>query len=66
MKIIQLSGSHYEIGLQMGEILKETQGYPPKYSGEVLEKSRPYEEQVGIYAPDLLDEFRGIAELTIM
>lgn len=62
MKIIQLSGSHYEIGLQMGEILEETQGYPPKYSGEVLEKSRPYEEQVGIYAPDLLDEFRGIAD----
>lgn len=62
MKKIQFRGSHYEIGLQMGEILKETQGYPPNYPGEVLEKSRPYEEQVRIYAPDLLDEFRGIAD----
>ena len=37
-------------------------GYPPKYPQEVLEKSRAYEEQVRIYAPDLLDEFRGVAD----
>jgi len=62
MRRIELRGSHYEIGLQMGEILKETEGYPPKCPQEVLEKSRPYEEQVRIYAPGLLEEFRGIAD----
>ncbi len=62
MKKIELRGSHYEIGIQMGEILKRTDGYPPKYPKEVLEKSRPYEEQVRVYAPDLLEEFRGIAD----
>ena len=62
MKKIELLGSHYEIGLQLGEILKTARGYPPKYSPQVLEKSHPYEEQVRTYAPDLLDEFRGIAD----
>lgn len=62
MRRIELRGSHFEIGLQMGEILKGTEGYPPKYSKETLEKSRPDEEQVRIYAPDLLEEFRGIAD----
>jgi hypothetical protein len=46
----------------MGEILKRTNGYPPKYPQDILEKSHAYEEQVGIFAPDLLDEFRGIAD----
>ncbi len=46
----------------MGEILKREHGYPPKYPKEVLEKSRAYEEQIKIYAPGLLDEFRGIAD----
>lgn len=59
---ITLTGSHYEIGLKMGEILKTTQGYPPKYPDEVLEKSHTFEEQVKVYAPDLIDEFRGIAD----
>jgi len=59
---IKLTGSHYEIGLRLGAIVKRTHGYPPKYPKEVLEKSRAYEEQVRIYAPDLLDEFRGIAD----
>jgi hypothetical protein len=62
IKQIELSGAHYEIGLQMGEILKETKGYPPKYPQEVLDKSHPYEEQIRTYAPDLLDEFRGISD----
>jgi len=62
LKQIVLSGSHYEIGLQMGEILKTTGGYPPKYPQKVLDKSKAYEEQVVIYAPDLLDEFRGISD----
>ena len=61
MKKIEFRGSHYEIGLQMGEILKETEGYPPEYPQEVLEKTHPYEDQIKIYAPDLLQEFRGIA-----
>lgn len=62
MRKIELSGSHYKIGLRLGEILKRERGYPPKYPKEVLEKSQAYEEQVKIYAPDLLDEFRGIAD----
>lgn len=62
MRKIKLAGSHYEIGLQLGAILKQERGYPPKYSQEVLDKSRQYEEQVKLYAPDLLDEFRGIAD----
>jgi predicted choloylglycine hydrolase len=61
-KSLEFNGSHYEIGLQMGEILKRTNGYPPKYPQDILEKSHAYEEQVGIFAPDLLDEFRGIAD----
>ncbi len=62
MRKIELRGSHYKIGLRLGEILKEEPGYPPKYPREVLEKSRAYEEKVKIYAPDLLDEFQGIAD----
>ncbi len=62
IKSIELSGSHYEIGLKMGEILRSTQGYPPTYPDQALEKSHPYEEQVKIFAPDLIDEFRGIAD----
>jgi predicted choloylglycine hydrolase len=61
MKKINLAGSHYEIGLKLGNILKREQGYP-RYSKDVLEKSRAYEEQIRIYAPGLLDEFRGIAD----
>lgn len=62
MRKIELSGSHYQIGLILGEILKREDGYPPKYSREILAKSRAYEEQVKMYAPDLLDECRGIAD----
>lgn len=61
MKKINLVGSHYEIGLKLGDILKREHGYP-KYSREVLEKSRAYEEQLRIYTPGLLDEFSGIAD----
>jgi len=62
MKQIELEGSHYEIGLQMGEILQEEPGYPPEYAQEVLDKARAYEEQLEAWAPDLLEEFRGIAD----
>jgi len=62
VKKIELVGSHYEIGLKLGKILKKTRGYPPKYTQEILEKSHAYEKQVGNYAPGLLDEFRGIAD----
>ena len=64
MKSINLKGSHYEIGLQIGEILEgeKKTGYPPKFSKEVLEKSHPYEEMVRKYAPYLLEEYRGIAD----
>lgn len=62
LKIYDLKGSHYEIGRQLGEILKKTGGYPPKYDEETKAKAKPYEEQVGQYCPGLLDEFRGIAD----
>lgn len=62
IKDIHLKGSHYEIGLQMGEVLKTTGGFPPKFPEEVLSKSPHYEEQIRIHAPDLLDEFHGIAD----
>ncbi len=62
MRKLELRGSHYEIGLKMGEILKEEKGYPPKYAKEVLDKAQAYEEQVKVFAPDLLEECRGIAD----
>ena len=62
MKKLELKGTYYEMGLQMGEILKKTAGYPPSFPKEVLKKSVEYEEQVKKYTPDLLDEFRGIAD----
>ena len=62
MKKIELEGSYYEMGLQMGEILKETAGYPPNFKKEALEKAVPYEEQARKYTPDLLEEFRGISD----
>jgi hypothetical protein len=62
LKKIELHGSHYEIGLQMGEILSKERSYPPPYAEEILKKAHPYEEQVRRHTPDLLDEFRGIAD----
>ena len=64
MKSIKLKGTHYEIGLQIGEILEDEKktGYPPKFSKEVLEKSHPYEEVVKKYAPYLLEEYRGLSD----
>ena len=64
MKSIELKGTHYEIGLQIGEILKDEKntGYPPKFTKEVLEKSHPYEEVVKKYAPYLLEEYRGLSD----
>ena len=62
MKKLKLKGTYYEMGLQMGEFLKETEGYPPKFPKEVLEKSVVYEEEARKYTPDLLEEFRGIAD----
>jgi predicted choloylglycine hydrolase len=62
LRKIVLAGSHYEIGRKLGDILKGERGYPPKYSKEVLEKARGYEEQVKRFASELLDECRGIAD----
>jgi hypothetical protein len=36
MKSIELAGSHYEIGLKLGRILKKEHGYPPRYPKEVV------------------------------
>ena len=59
---LKFSGSHYEIGLQIGETQKNESGYPPQYPEEILRKSKPFEEQIRLHAPGFLDEFRGIAD----
>ena len=65
MQKIEAKGSHYEIGLKLGEYLekeKTISGYPPVYSKDVLEKSHAYEDIVKKYAPGLLEENRGISD----
>jgi len=46
----------------LGKALEKESSYPPKFSEEVLKKSHVYEEAAKKYAPDLLDEFRGISD----
>ncbi|MCK5304090.1 MAG: hypothetical protein KAJ72_02500, partial [Candidatus Heimdallarchaeota archaeon] len=64
MKQYNLEGSYYEIGTQTGKILlnQKKNGYPPKYSKEILEKTTPYEEAVKEFFPEILEEFRGMAD----
>ncbi|NPD90215.1 MAG: hypothetical protein HGN29_16000 [Asgard group archaeon] len=62
MKKIEAKGSYYEIGLQLGKALEKDKSYPPKFTEEVLKKSLVYEEIAKKYAPDLLDEFKGITD----
>ncbi len=64
MKEFKVKGSYYDIGIKNGEIVKFyiDDGYPPKFSQENLEKSKTFEKVIADYCPDLLDEFRGMAE----
>lgn len=59
---LELEGTYYEIGRQIGKALEKVKSYPPKFPQEVLEKSHPYEEVAKKYTPDLLEEFRGLAD----
>ena len=64
MKQYNLEGSYYDIGTQTGKILvnEKKNGYPPLYSKDVLEKTAPYEEAVKKFFPEILEEFRGMAD----
>ena len=59
---LELNGSYYEIGRQLGKHLSKVKSYPPKFSKETLEKTLPYEEMAKKYTPDLLEEFRGLSD----
>ncbi len=67
----KVSGSYYEIGLQIGEKLKQVrieiekytnEPYPPMFSSEKLKLAMKFEEEVQKYAPELLEEMKGIAD----
>jgi len=64
MQEIKLSGSYYDIGKKCGEILipQKEKGYPPKFSTENIENSKPYEKEVKKYAPEILEELQGVAD----
>lgn len=64
MYFVNSNGLYYDIGLNNGKILidQKNKGFPPKFSRENLEKSKAYMKMVDDYCPDLLDEFRGMAE----
>ena len=64
MRHIHLKGSRREIGLQAARILADERetGYPPDYPEEVLEKAMEYDEQVGLIAPEYLEELHVISE----
>ncbi|MHA2202283.1 MAG: hypothetical protein ACW991_01215 [Candidatus Hodarchaeales archaeon] len=64
MYVQRVSGTYYEMGLKIGQTLKTTksEGIIPTFSAEKLEKGMTYEAEVRKYAPDLLDELRGIAD----
>ncbi|NHJ85739.1 MAG: hypothetical protein FK734_09775 [Asgard group archaeon] len=64
MKVINNTGSYFEIGFNNGKYLIEVipEGFPPKFSQEKLEKAKEYGKVVGDYFPELLDELRGMSE----
>ena len=64
VEVLEFSGSHYEMGVQMGGVLERGagEGYPPGFSGEVLGRARPWEDVMREHTPGLLDEFRGISD----
>ncbi|MFX0094423.1 MAG: C45 family autoproteolytic acyltransferase/hydrolase [Candidatus Hodarchaeota archaeon] len=67
----KISGSYYEMGLQIGEKLKqvriEIKKYPngiflPIFSSEKLELAMKFDEKVRKYTPDLHEEMKGISD----
>lgn len=74
LRLIEVSGSHYEMGYQLGREAKEEvrsmiEDYKKifrQYSGldwkESIEVSKKYLEFSENYVPELVDELRGIAE----
>ena len=60
MHQIELRGSCEQIGRQQGRLLKGMTFPPP--DPKVLRFAKRCEEVVGQYAPELLDEMRGLAE----
>ena len=67
----RVSGSYYEMGLQIGKQLKQVrieieeytnEPYPPTFSPEKLELARKFEEEYQKYTPELLEEMKGIAD----
>ncbi|MDY7041296.1 MAG: C45 family peptidase, partial [Chloroflexota bacterium] len=60
MHQIELHGSYEEMGRQQGRPLKGMTLSPP--DPKMLRFAKQCEEVVGQYAPELLDEIRGLAE----
>ena len=60
MHQVELRGSYVEMGRQQGRPLKGMTLPPP--DPKMLRFARQCEEVVGQYAPELLDEMRGLAE----
>jgi len=44
---VKVSGSYYDIGLNMGKLLKKEriEGFPPKFSKENLDKGMEFEKE---------------------
>jgi len=61
MHQVELRGSYEEMGRQQGHPLKGMTLLPP--DPKMLHFARQCEEIVGQYAPELLDEMRGLAEV---
>lgn len=59
---VKLSGSYYDMGLEIGKTLEKDKGLLPEFSKENLVKGMTYEKEVRDYAPELLEELQGIAD----
>lgn len=61
-----VSGSYYEMGLNIAKQFKEEfsniEEFPPKFSKEKLDLSLEFEKEVCKYTPELLEELHGIAD----
>ena len=59
---ITLKGSHFEIGLQIGKLLRRSGYSPPPLPPERLELAAECEKLVQKYTPTLWEELEGVAE----
>lgn len=59
---VKLSGSYYEIGLRIGAMFSKDRELLPKFSEGNIAKGMEYEKEVRKFAPELLEELRGIAD----